>query len=103
MRQWINLHRLVEISAVDLADARERVGAANVHCTRATDALATRSTESERWIDLIFDLDQRVEHHRAAAGQIDFVALHVRLLLGLVRIPAVDFECFDALGCIGGG
>lgn len=100
MWQRIDLHRLVQISPINLADASECVGAANVHCTRAADALATRSTESERWIHLILDLDQCVEHHRTAGAEINFVALHVRLLVGLVGIPTVDFEGFDALSCI---
>jgi hypothetical protein len=48
--------------------AGERVGAVDVHRAGAADALAAGAAEGQRRIDLVLDLDQRVEHHRPAAS-----------------------------------
>ena len=45
----------------------------------------------KRRIDLVLDLDQRVENHRTAAVHVDFVGVEARIL-GRVRIEAVNLE-----------
>ena len=47
---------------VDSAEASKSVLAVNVHGAGSTDTLAARATESERWVDLIFDFDERVKN-----------------------------------------
>ena len=49
-------------------EAGEVVGAVDVHRARAADALAAGAAEGEGGIDLVLDLDQRVQHHRPAGG-----------------------------------
>merc|ERR1712072_1460827 len=56
-----------------------------------TDTLAARPAECERGVVFVLDLYERVENHRAAVVEIDFVLLSVWLVL-LVRIPTVDGE-----------
>ena len=41
----------------------ESVGSIDVHGTRPADTLATGSTEGERWVNLIFDLDEYIKYH----------------------------------------
>jgi hypothetical protein len=45
--------------------AGERVGAVDVHRAGAADAFAAGAAEGQRRVDLVLDLDQRVENHRA--------------------------------------
>ena len=47
---------------VNPAQARQRVLAVDVHGARAADALAAGPTEGERWVDLVLDLDESVQH-----------------------------------------
>jgi hypothetical protein len=47
---------------VDSAEASKGVLAVNVHGARSADTLAARATESERWVDLIFDFDECIEN-----------------------------------------
>ena len=46
----------------DGAETGEGVGSVDVHGAGAADSLATGSTEGERWVNLIFDLHQSIEH-----------------------------------------
>ena len=45
--------------------------AADVHRTGAADAFAAGPAEGEGRVDLVFDLDERVEHHRPAGVEVD--------------------------------
>ena len=47
---------------VDSAEAGKGVLAVNVHSAGSADTLAARATESERWVDLIFDFDECIEN-----------------------------------------
>lgn len=60
MRQRVHLCRLVHIVGIDLADARQRVRAPDIHGTRTADTLAARPTERQRWVDFVLDLNQGV-------------------------------------------
>ena len=47
----------------DLGEARQAVAAVDVHCAGAADPLAARAAEREARVDLVLDLDERVEDH----------------------------------------
>src|SRR3546814_12193896 len=76
---------------LDRLEAGQRVRAVDVHRAGAADALAARPAEGQAGVDVVLDVDDRVQHHRAAAVQIDGVALQPRVLAG-VGAPAADLE-----------
>ena len=90
MRQRIDLGGLVQIRIVDLRNTGQRVRTADVHRARATDALSAGSSERKRRVDLVFDLDQRVQHHRTARIEVDLVGLHVRLGIAFRILKATE-------------
>src|SRR5262249_27205883 len=63
--------------------------------TRAAHTLAAGAAEGERRVDLVLDLDERVQDHRPAALQVDRVGVDPRILVQ-VRIVAVDPELLRA-------
>ena len=65
MRQRTDGHR--GRSGGDLRQAGQTVLAIDVHGARTADTLTARSSEGEGVIDLVLDLEQGVEDHRAAA------------------------------------
>jgi hypothetical protein len=81
----------ITVDFIDGLNARQGVAAINVHRTRPTDALAAGTPESQCRVDLVFDLDQGVEHHRATGIEIHLVGVETRVF-PLVRLPAVDLE-----------
>ena len=95
MRQRIDDDAALHV--VDRFEAGERVGAVDVHGAGAADALAAGAAEGQRGVDLVLDLDQRVQNHRPAVVEIDRKAVEPRVLAAL-GIPAVDPEGLDALG-----
>ena len=94
MRQRTDGHR--GRSGGDLRQAGQTVLAIDVHGARTADTLTARSSEGEGVIDLVLDLEQGVEDHRAATTEfrnksgkilieVDHVLLVVRLdILGRV-------------------
>src|SRR3546814_745289 len=74
----------------------ERVGAVDIHRAGAADAFAAGAPEGQRRIDLVLDLDEGVEDHRAAAVEIHLEAVDARVG-AVVRIPAVDPEGLGVL------
>jgi hypothetical protein len=67
---------------------------ADVHRAAAADPLAARPAKGERRILLRLHLDQRVEHHRPAAVEIDLERVVARILAA-VGIVTIHFERFD--------
>ena len=67
VRQRVDLHLALDV--VDGLGAGQRVDAVDVHRAGAADALAAGAAEGQRRIDLVLDLDQRVENHRPALGR----------------------------------
>ena len=102
VRQRVNLLRL-GLVPVDPTQTRQRIHAINVHRARATDALPARTPERQRRIQVILDLDERIQHHRSAFRQVDLVRLQRRLFRRRVRVPAVDFELLEFLAGSGRG
>ena len=82
------------LEAVDRGQTGERVGPIDVHRAGAAHAFTAGSPERQRRIDLVVDLDQRVENHRSALIEIDFEHIDRRVGV-LVRIPAIDPEALD--------
>ena len=95
VRQRVDLD--VALHVGDVLGAGQRIGAVDVHRARAAHALAARAAEGERAVDLVLDLDQRVENHRTAGVHVDFVGVE-RRVLAVVRRPAIDLERLDVLG-----
>src|SRR5579883_730602 len=98
MRQRVDLD--VALHVVDVLGTGERVGAVDVHRARAAHALAAGAAEGQRAVDLVLDLDQRVQDHRPAGREIDLVGVEARVL-PVVRRPAVDLEGPDPGGAGG--
>jgi len=63
VRKRVDLGGLVLVP-IDPAEAGEGVDSIDVHGTRSTDSLPARPTESESRIDLVLNLDQRIEDCR---------------------------------------
>ena len=87
--------RTAPFTSVDRLEAGERVAAVDVHRAGAADALAAGAAEGQRRIDLVLDLDQRVQDHRPAGVEIDLVGVGARVL-PVVRVPAIDAELAHA-------
>ena len=66
----------------------KRVAAINIHGAGATDAFPAGAPERQCRINLILDLDQRVENHWTAVIHVDLVGVHARVLAA-IRIVAV--------------
>ena len=77
----------------------KRVRSIDVHGAGAADPLAAGSPERQGRIDLVVDLDQRIENHRSAAIAIDFERIERRGFI-LHWIPAIDSEALDVLGVL---
>src|SRR6185437_14935438 len=75
------------------------VAAVQVHRARSADAFAAGSAEGQRRVDLVLDLDQRVEDHRPAVIEIDLEGVVTRVLAAL-RVPAVNAEMAHAGGAL---
>lgn len=84
----------VTLALIDALGAGKRVLAIDIHRARTANTFAAGTTESQGLIDLILDLDKRVENHRAAFIEIDFISVDTRVLI-IVRRPAIDTEIFD--------
>jgi hypothetical protein len=69
--------------------ARQAIHPIDVHRAGAADALAAGAAEGQRRIDVVFDPDERVEHHRPAVVAVHVVGVDARVL-PVFRIPTID-------------
>ena len=97
VRQRINPD--VTPDTIDRARTRQRIAAINIHCARTANALTAGTTKRQCWIDFVFDLDERVKNHRAAAIEIDIVDVNTRILAA-VRIVAIHREPAHVCGAV---
>lgn len=74
------------------AQACQGVLAVDVHGTASTNTLSATPSEGQRRIDLVLDLDQGVQDHRASLVEVNGVGLKPGLLGRGVGIPSVDLE-----------
>src|SRR5690606_39076865 len=70
-------------------EAGQAVVPVHVHRAGAADALAAGAAEGQRRIDLILDLEERIEDHRPAAVHVDPVRVESGAVV-LVGMPAID-------------
>lgn len=75
----------------NLSETSKAVAAVNVHRTGAADPLTAGAAEGEGGVDLVLDLDERVQDHGPALLQVDLVVLQLRLRW-VLRVPPVDLE-----------
>lgn len=87
---------LLGLVLVDLAQTGKGVAAANVHGTGAADTLSAGSSEGQRGILLVLDLQQRVQDHGTTVVQVDLVRLQLWLDLRGVWVPTVDLEGLES-------
>lgn len=103
VRQGVYLHLGVVLSW-DTAQAREGVGAVDVHRAASANTLAARPAEGQGRVDLVLDADQGVENHRTGLVQVEGVRLHLGLLCRVLGVPPVDLEVLHlglvARGCV---
>ncbi len=99
MRQRIDLDHLV-LHLIHAARAGKGVGAVDIHRAGAADAFPAGAAEGQRRIDLVLDLDQRVENHRTAVVQIDEERVDAGIS-AVIRVPAVDLEFPDVRCALG--
>ena len=89
MRQRVDFD--VTLDLIQPVDTGQRVDTTDVHRTGATDPLAAGAAEGQGWINLVFDLDQRIQDHRTTFVHIQEIGVHLRVL-AVVRVPAIDLE-----------
>jgi hypothetical protein len=70
----------VALDLVHPVDAGERVDPVDVHGTRPADAFPAGAAEGQRRVDLVLDLDERVEDHRPAGVHVNEVGVDARVL-----------------------
>ena len=98
--QRIDLHRAFHL--VHAIGTGQRVDPVDVHRAGSADAFAAGPAEGQGRVDLVLDLDQRVQDHRAAGVHIDEIRVDGRVL-AVVRIPAIDLKLPQVLGTFGFG
>ena len=67
MRKRVNLGVFARIP-VDAAQAGERVLTVDIHRAGATDTLSAGTTKSQGGINLVFDLDERIQNLARSKG-----------------------------------
>lgn len=87
---WQRRHRRF-FSRFYLRQTRQPITAVDVHRAGPAYPLTTRSPKSERWIDLVLDLDESVEDHGPTLLEVDLVVLKLRFCR-VVGAPTVDLE-----------
>ena len=99
MRQRIYLRIAFDVS--NILGAGQRVGAVDIHRTRAAHAFPARASEREGRVHLVFNFDQRIKHHWPAIIHIDFKGVELRIFI-LIGIIAIDLKLLDIFCTIRG-
>ncbi|QTK80385.1 hypothetical protein AT6N2_C2837 [Agrobacterium tumefaciens] len=97
MRQRINLHRAVDL--LHALGAGERIGTVDIHRAGTTNAFAAGTAQRQRRVDIILDVEKRIENHRPAIIDIDVKGVDTRVL-AVIRVPAIDAVFAHILGAI---
>lgn len=71
----------------EIPDTSESVNAADVHGAGAADSLSAGSAERQCRIDLVLDLDQRVQDHRTNCVQVQSILLVKDMSFNYIRYP----------------
>ena len=91
MRQRINFDSSPVFDFVHPVDTGQCVDPVDVHRAGATNPFAARAAERERRVDLVFDLDERIEDHRTAVVHIHEIRVNAGVF-PIVRVPAIDIK-----------
>lgn len=75
-----------------LTQASKSIDTVNVHGAGSANTLTARAAESESWVDLVLNANERIQHHRSGLVEIKGVCLHLWLLRWSVWVPSVDVE-----------
>ncbi len=97
VRQWVNLNRAFDF--IDAIDTGQRVDAVDVHRARATDTFAARAAEGQCWVDLVLNLDQRVQDHWAAIVHVDKIRID-GWVFAIIWVPAINLELAQVLSAV---
>ncbi len=84
MRQRVDFD--IALGLIHAVDTGQRVNAVDVHRAAAADTFATRPPERQCWINIAFDLDQRVQNHRTTGVHVHEIRVQTRVLV-VVRPP----------------
>ena len=84
------------MSAIALG-AGERVGAVDIHGAGAANAFAAGAAESQRAVDVVLDMDKRVQNHRPAFVEIDRIFIRCA---DFRRRPATSDRRLNVFGCL---
>ena len=90
MRQWRDGDDFGR-HLIPAARAGNCIVSANIHCAGPANALTARATEGQRRIDLILDVDQDIQDHRATIGNVHEEAVPAGLF-SVFRTVAIDAE-----------
>lgn len=78
--------------------ASKGVDTIDVHRTATADTLTATPSEGQGGVDFVLDPNERIQHHGAGLGQVQFVGLHLGLLGRSIGAPAVNLELLDLRG-----
>lgn len=85
------------LHVIEALQAGQRVGAINVHCARAANALTAGAAKRQSRIDFVLDLNEGIENHRPTSRTINPVSIKPRIAR-LLGIPTVDLNLFPIAG-----
>ena len=74
MGQGIDLH--IALDLIHAINTGQRVDTINIHRARPTDTFPARAAKGQGGINFVFDLDQRVQDHRAACVHIHEISIN---------------------------
>ncbi|AEM42305.1 hypothetical protein KVU_2465 [Ketogulonicigenium vulgare WSH-001] len=100
MRQRIDAD--IAADFVQAIDAGQSILPVDIHRARAADPLAAGPAEGQGRVDLVLDLDQNVQHHRAALIQIDEIGVEARVR-AIIGRPAIYLHLAHVLCACGLG
>lgn len=89
----------------DRLGACEGVRAVYIHGAGTADPLPAGTAQGQGRVDLVLDIEKRVEHHRAAFVEIDGDVVHagvfgLPLLVTIIGAPAVEAEGLAVFGAV---
>ncbi len=82
------------VQVFDRRSAGQAVFAVEVHRAGSADAFAAGTAEGQRRVDLVLDLDQRIQNHWAALVEVDFEIV-IAWVLAAIGIVTIDLELAD--------
>ena len=94
---WQRIDFHIALNFIHTIDTGQCVDPIDVHRTRSTNPLATRPAERQGWINFVFDLNQRIQNHRATGIHVHEIGINAWVFTIIWR-PAIDIK-FAQIGC----